>query len=429
MSSPALEIPDNVKAARLQVQTSDFFALCYLMLCQLSYAAEDNGPEAVKQIRTQLPKMPVPTQGPVQGQWRLAWGPQIPNDGSNSNLMYAAEFIDSVSKVPVFSAVVIRGTDTQARPSGIVKQIIEDLAADKQISFPAGNTTGSKIALGSSIGLTTLTNFKDPDTGQLIETYLQGFVTENPDAPIVVTGHSLGGCQTTVMATYLSTKLPPETKFVPNSFAAPTAGNSDFIQLYQTSFPFSPRWYNNIDLVPNAFASLAKIRGLWSMCSRPAPFLVKVAVEGLKLVLEIANASYAQQSDGDSRSLQGQCQLPTAGAVSTPVQTQAVQEIKTILESLVAKLAAQGRLPEIMKRLAGDIPFTNALGGLAAHLAPPQNVVNLIFQHFSLTEFTAWVQELLFQHLILTGYWNAVEGSNGVAPIPNPFPLKVAAAA
>ena len=36
-----------------------------------------------------------------------------------------------------------------------------------------------------------------------------------------------------------------------------------------------------------------------------------------------------------------------------------------------------------------------------------------------------WVKELLFQHLIPTGYWNAVENSNGVAPIPNPFPQRI----
>jgi hypothetical protein len=40
-----------------------------------------------------------------------------------------------------------------------------------------------------------------------------------------------------------------------------------------------------------------------------------------------------------------------------------------------------------------------------------------------------WVKELLFQHLILTGYWDAVKNSHGVAPIPNPFPQLAAGAA
>lgn len=422
--------PDEFNDARQKVLTSDFFGLCYLMLCQLAYVAEDSGPEAIEQIKTQLPKMPVPPNT-VQGQWSLGWGPQIPNDGSNSNLMYAAEFLDTASGLPVFSAVVIRGTDTQAKPSGILKQVFEDLDAADQVVFPDNNQTGSVIAQGTQTGLDTLSDFKDPSTGKTVEAYLQDFVAQNPDAPIVVTGHSLGGCQTTVMATYLSTKLPLGTKIVPNSFAAPTAGNSAFIQLYQKSFPFSPRWFNNIDLVPKAFANIADIEGLWSTCSRPAPLIVKIAVEGLKAVLSAANASYAQQSDGDSRLLNGVCQPPTTSAVPANVLNAAVQEIKTLLQDEVNKHLAEGRLPSILKALASDVsklPLGSVLGGIAAHLAPPEKVVDLIFQHISLSELTDWVQELLFQHLILTGYWNTVQNSKGVAFIPNPFPLADGAA-
>jgi hypothetical protein len=40
-----------------------------------------------------------------------------------------------------------------------------------------------------------------------------------------------------------------------------------------------------------------------------------------------------------------------------------------------------------------------------------------------------WVKELLFQHLVLTGYWNSVAASPGVAPIPNPFEQAEAAKA
>ena len=432
MPGPAPPDPDDINDLRNKVLTSNYFGLCYLMLCQLSYAAEDSGPQAVQQIKTQLSNMPVPQN--IQGQWRLAWGPQIPNDGSNSNLMYAAELLDTQENppVPVFSAVVIRGTDTQAKPSGVLAQIIEDLLADRQVAFPEGNTDGAKIALGSSIGLGVLNAFADPVSGQSVEAYLQNFVAHNPGAPIVVTGHSLGGCQTTVMATYLSTKLPAGTKIVPNTFAAPTAGNSAFIQLYEKNFPFSPRWFNNIDLVPKAFANLGDIRGLWAVCGRPAPLLVKIAVQGLADVLDLAHATYAQQSDGESRFLAGQCQPPATSAAPAPVMNEAVLEIKTVLENAVKEHLAAGRIPSILQALGDDvskIPLIGALGGVAAHLAPPDKVVDLIFQQFSLGELTGWVQELLFQHLILTGYWNTVASFDGVASIPNPFPLAAAAGA
>ena len=146
-------VPGSVHAARQQVETTDFFALCYLMLCQLAYTDEGSGPGAVNQIRTLLSTMPVPSET-VAGQWKLGWGPVVsPN---NSNLMYAAEFLDSLDQAPVFSAIVIRGTDTQAKPSGVLKQLIEDLDAADQVPFPTNNQIGSKIAQGTRDGLKTL---------------------------------------------------------------------------------------------------------------------------------------------------------------------------------------------------------------------------------------------------------------------------------
>lgn len=137
---------DSLETARQRVVTSDFFGLCYLMLCNLAYAAENDGQKAVQQIKQSLPTMPVP-DGTVTGKWSLGWGPQVTVD--NSNLMYAAELVDLQSEMPVFSAVVIRGTDTQARPSGILKQLVEDLGAETQTIFPDNNTSGSRIAQGT----------------------------------------------------------------------------------------------------------------------------------------------------------------------------------------------------------------------------------------------------------------------------------------
>ena len=381
--------PDDLNAARQRVLNTDFFALCYLMLANLAYADENNGQKAVAQITTLLPTMPVP-QGTVQGKWQLGWGPQVTAD--NSNLMYAAEFVDVLSGSPVFSAVVIRGTDTQAKPSGIIKQLIEDIDAETQVSFPQGNTAGSKIAQGTSEGLNTLLSFTD-STKRTVTQYLQDFVAANPGAPVVVTGHSLGGCQTTVMAMSLSSSLPAGTKIVPNSFAAPTAGNQAFINLYQQTFPFCPRWFNNIDLVPMAFAGLDGIKQLWNQCNRPAPALVKVLIDGLKLVLEFRRVSYAQQSALNNRMLSGTCQPPAAPTpTAVPVQ-QVAAEIQALIQQKLSKIPG---------------------ATLAAQ--------------FSLADLIDWVKELLFQHLVVTGYWDTVKASPGVAPIPNPF-LGAAAAA
>lgn len=404
---PAAAVPANVAAARKQVQTSDFFALCYLMLANLAYADEDSAQQAIQQITHLLPTMPVP-QGNVAGKWDLSWGPQaVMND--NSNLMYGAEFLDSVSGVPVFSAVVIRGTDTQARPSGVIKQLIEDVDAETQVLFPAGNQAGSKIAQGTQVGLNTLTSFTD-STNRTIEQYVSGFVTQNPGAPVVVTGHSLGGCQTTVMALYLSSKLNlPAGIVVPNSFAAPTAGNSAFIQLYEQTFPFCPRWFNTLDLVPMAFAGLDGIKQLWSACNRPAPGIVKILIDVLGFLLKFHKAGYSQQSAGQSRQLDGVCQGPAPSKFSDAILQDVTAEIQAVLQDAVNKF----------KNELDSLPL---IGGLAAHgLA-----FNISADSFA--NLIDWVKELLFQHLVPTGYWNAVAGSTGVAPIKNPFPLAAAAA-
>jgi hypothetical protein len=409
-TTTALAIPANVAAAREQVRTSDFYALCYLMLCNLAYADEDQAQAAVQQIINELPGMPVP-DGPVQGKWSLSWGPETPSDGSNSNLMYAAEFLDSVSGLPVFSAVVIRGTDTQAKPSGILKQIVEDLDAASQAVFPAANTVGAKIAQGTQIGLNTLTGFTDK-TGRSVEQYLNDFVTRNPDAPIVVTGHSLGGCQTTVLALFLSDKLTSAglaPKIVPNSFAAPTAGNAAFIQLYQRTFPFSPRWFNTLDLVPMAFAGLGGIKQLWTQCSRPAPDALKFLVDAFGLLLGALHINYSQQTLDDSRPLAGVCQPPSAPTPSAAAMAEIVANVQTILQDGINK---------VREDMSSKIPL---LGGFAMH------VPALNFTGAALTSLEDWIKELLFQHLVPTGYWNAVAASPGVAPIRNPFALAVAA--
>ncbi len=408
MSTPALApvpaVPEDVKAARQQVQTTDFFALCYLMLCQLAYSDENSAQKAVQQITDLLPTMPVPDTT-ATAKWRLGWGPVASSD--NSNLLYAAEFV--LSNIPVFAAVAIRGTDTQAKPSGILKQIVEDLDAESQVSFPENNTVGAKIAKGTKLGLDVLAGFKDK-TGRTVDKYVHDFVTANPRAPIVVTGHSLGGCQTTVMATYLSTKLPSGTIIVPNSFAAPTAGNAAFIQLYERTFPFCPRWFNPFDLVPMAFAGLGGIKQLWNECKRPAPGVIKIVIDAFELLLKILHTGYSQQSTAESRQLTAACQPPAKKAVSTATRNAAVAEIQKLLEDAVNKFK-------------DEVKKVPVIGGLAAH----ELSFNLDANSFA--NLGDWVDELMYQHLVLTGYWNAVQSFPKVAPIRNPFDQAQAAGA
>src|SRR5947209_5673405 len=340
--TPALS-PQDIDKARQQVITSDFFALCYLMLCQLGYTDENNGGKAVAQITTSLPNMPVPS-GTVPGKWHLGWGPEVTPD--NSNLIYAAEFI-AVDGTPVFSVIVVRGTDTQAQPSGIVVQLIEDIGASTQVPFPAGNTTGAKIALGTKIGLDILNGFKD-STGRTVKQYATAFANTVAGAPIVVTGHSLGGCQTTVMAMDISSVVPASSNIVPTSFAAPTAGNQAFINLYQQKFPFSPRWFNTFDLVPMAFAGLDPMKQLWKQCNRSAPEGFKLVLDAFEALLAILQVSYAQQPLSSSRVLNGVCQPPSVAVASRVSPSQIAAEIMQSLRNIAPHLNIHVPLPDIL---------------------------------------------------------------------------------
>jgi hypothetical protein len=407
MASPG-KGPSPIDEAREKVRTSNFFALCYLMLCQLSYANENKREKAIDQITKLLPTMPAPRNAPVDGRWALGWGPEATDN--NSNLMYAAEFVDKAINTPVFSAVVIRGTDTEAKPSGILTQIVEDLDAADQVSFPQDDKTGSRIAQGTAKGLKALLDFRDPPkTGRTIEDYVQTFVTSHRGAPVVVTGHSLGGCQTTVLALDLAAKLPPGT-IVPNTFAGPTAGNAAFVHLYEKTFTFAPRWFNDIDLVPNAFASLDAVKDLWKKCDHPAPDIIPLLINGFKLVLAAKNAYY-KQPDAQSRKLSGACQRNRPSAVSSVVQNQAVVEIEALMQRSIPKLQDTAKkFTDGVEKLADKI-------GLDApvHFLTAKAVIN------SPQNFAAWVEELLFQHLIMSGYWDLVAAQQDVAKIDNPF--------
>jgi hypothetical protein len=339
---------------------------------------------------------------------------------------------DQNPAVPVFSAVVIRGTDLEAKPVGVLKQIIEDLDAADQVPLPFPNSApNARIAQGTSFGFGTLKKFTD--AGKTLEDYLTGFVAKNPEAPIVVTGHSLGGCLTTVMALNLALKFP-NTTIVPNTFAAPTAGNSDFIQLYEQKCQYSPRWFNTLDLVPSAFAGLDGIKQLWTVCHRPAPLLVKIAIEGLKIVLDATGAKYSQESSSESRNLDGVCQPPTVDAIPAGIQNETTLAMYQLIRDSVRKLQDKGQLADAVRNVESDLRNSRFLGEIA-HLLHLDKLVALamkelaLIERLSLRDLTGWVHELLFQHFVLTGYWNLVQHFPDVAFIPNPFPKAAAAVA
>jgi Lipase (class 3) len=284
------------------------FALVWLGLASMAYIQSGNKNNAViaKTLRYAFnpsdgaiyaPPPPNPSgTGALTGYWQVDWGPGI--TGDNSNLLYLVSFRQGrrpepstqAPGAPYFFAVAIRGTDTHSGPLALIQQIAQDfnaftltslkdtLAAAPNPAQMRGFPDGGSIAHGSAGGfqrMAALTaSYADPKTlaaktGTIADVLL-AMADAYPGVPLVVTGHSLGGCQTQIMAAYLQRQLGPRgMTLYPNPIAPSTAGNRDFAAYYSTTFPGGHFWFNDKDIVPCGFANLDETLKLWQTCAWP----------------------------------------------------------------------------------------------------------------------------------------------------------------
>jgi triacylglycerol lipase len=274
----------------------------YLQLCQLSYLRRPKViPKAVAALEPLNPG----------GSWQCVWGPAQSSD--QSNLAYVAAYYDSPG-VPAFVAVAIRGTDAAVDAWGVIVQMWEDLDVLDPQPFPwMPASIGALVAQGTLDGLVVVQQLTDG--GQRLLPFLTGFLgkPENQQAQLVVTGHSLGGCLTTVVAPWLDVTLGQqgiEKAIVPVTFAAPTAGNSAFATHYFSSFSGSLRYFNSLDIVPLAWESLKAIESIYDSDDLPAPEPVDIAVDATVGLMDLLDVTYGQPGQD--------CKLPGQFAKSPP---------------------------------------------------------------------------------------------------------------
>lgn len=327
-----------------------YYGLVWLALADIAYTDEKTAD--IKNVAVDLskniaalpdPPAPAGFDPPSPGswgKWQVDWGPVV--DTVNSNLMYVASYREIANGLPVVDTVCIRGTDISATSAGVIKQLREDLDVETLVSWsnvmnppdpshpcPGGaSATDVAIAQGTCLGLRILQRFQakvnmqnpPPVLQNAVDvlSYVQWLATIYSGLPIVVTGHSLGGCLTTVMAVFLSDSLTAANvtaAIVPHPFAPPTAGTIGFAKKFDDQFPGAQVWWNTLDVVPNAFQnikdappttpSLTNILNLWSGYDGPSIPLVEHTL--LKLLIRTVPA-YAQPAG--LQTLQGSVPQP-----------------------------------------------------------------------------------------------------------------------
>jgi len=270
-------------------QTADPLTLATLALCTASYLADITTIPAAVQATPPLA---------AGGHWQCIWGPV--QDSGQSNLALVAGYFPNPNAGPQTVCVTLRGTDFDITDIwGMLEQIWEDVDASDPQPMPWALDDPSRIASGTLDGLGIIQGLTG--NGQTLGQFLAGFFsqTANADVSILVTGHSLGGCLATIVATWIRVLLPNFRGVIqPITFAAPTAGNKEFVTYYEELFPLARRFQNSLDVIPHAYYDLGGINTIYANDLLDTPDIVWLGVLGMEAALEIMKASYVQPSQG-----------------------------------------------------------------------------------------------------------------------------------
>ncbi len=122
---------------------------------------------------------------------------------------------------------------------------------------PSGQSHGS-IAAGSALGLNTLLQLKDQHNENIINFITKALLNSNHSKKytIAVTGHSLGGTLSPLLALYIKERLAALPLSVTYSveawpYAGPTPGDETFADYLVSTLDAYHAYYNNFDLVPH----------------------------------------------------------------------------------------------------------------------------------------------------------------------------------
>jgi triacylglycerol lipase len=304
----------------------------------------------------------------TEGDWSVVWGP---SDDSYGNLAYVATSA-STGKY----ALVIRGSETSFSWDTLYNWFY-NLYVTWQSPWPI--IPGAMISYGSHVQASQLTiaSWNGQTLGQFLTNIPKG-------ATLAVTGHSLGGNLGTVLASWISSiRGPAETLPDPNTevytFAAPSAGNTEFANGFTARFPKSYRYWNSLDAVPRGWDNLLGLLTIYDSIGIPTPSWIWDAVVALETALiasEWEYGSYYLQPNGNGNQLTGSA-LPLTNDYVLEVAYQ--HGVNVYLGLLNAPLLKQGAnlldaaafepgahlpRPQPMQRKAVQTSATKPIAGL-----------------------------------------------------------------
>ena len=142
---------------------------------------------------------------------------------------------------------------------------------------------------------------------------LRAFLTAAPEGtPILITGHSLGGCLASALAPCVADWRGSAFGISVYTIAAPSPGNADFAAYYNALFTDQSgdstafRFFNSLDVVPNAWASLATVETYYPplvACPRTSPkSLAAPKQPWLVSTVSLASLRWVAQSNYPARS-------------------------------------------------------------------------------------------------------------------------------
>lgn len=190
--------------------------------------------------------------------WKLVW------EGKESNGNHA--FVAGNGRD---YALAIRGSLINFSWAAFQNWIYQDLHVTTQEDWPySPDSLKARVSAGAFTGWQNLSAMTDIKNGRLLLPVLDSILETG--APLLITGHSLGGNLATVYGSYLAetrrVKGKGQDRINVITFAAPAAGNNGFANDFNTKFPHSIRVENGNDIVPK-FPSPSGIAALGELYS------------------------------------------------------------------------------------------------------------------------------------------------------------------